>query len=255
MANSRRIPNALACQSPSPWPWWSLARPFHVCSQCWKRCTEPHRHEFFKKGRRLYFLLDPRSNSYKHNQNGEQANQEASNICVWWMSWHISELAPINRENRQTQNNHQQHHHKIDLGPAPVTEEALFAWPYKYIPFFFKILKFFETSTCSAREPSAMTSLPLSWIKCKIATKIQEQRNTSKTAQRRLVAAVRWCIIQHTRDPLLEPTIKDLVKSHDCILHLIMKTCWKIQVNTFCPKMYITTKNTQLFTMCPLYSY
>ena len=121
-----------------------------------------------------------------------------------------------------------------------------------------------KTYTCKYAMTSRMqqfdiqqthTATLLSWIKCKIMMKIQEQRNASRTAQRRLVAAIHQCIIQHMQDPLLEPTIEDLVKSHNYILYLIMKMCQKIQVNTFCLKMYITTKNTWLFMICSLYLY
>ena len=55
------------------------------------------------------------------------------------------------------------------------------------------------------------------------------------------------------QDPLSEPMISHLAKSHNYVLCLIAKTCQKIQGSLFYPKMYVATKNVQLFTLYPIY--
>ena len=93
---------------------------------------------------------------------------------------------------------------KIELGPAPVTEEALFARPHEYLPLFYKVLKFLEEATHYAREPVPKTSPPLTWVRRKMATKVLDWKELSNTSRRKLVAAVRRCILHPTLDSLSE---------------------------------------------------
>ena len=143
----------------------------------------------------------------------------------------------------------------INLGPVPVTEKALFARPHDYLPFFFKVLKFFEATAHSAREPLSKTSPPLTWLKRKMAMKVAEWKTMSKTGQRRVIAAVRRCMLQ-SGDPRSEPVIKSNLKtSLDYVLKLITKTQTKMKEQRFRPKMAVVPKHARLFTLHPLYSF
>jgi len=138
----------------------------------------------------------------------------------------------------------------IHLGPTPVTEAALFARPHEYLPFFYNVLEFLEATTHSAREPVPKTNPPLTWVKRKMATKVPDWKDMSKTGQRRLVAAVRRCILH----PTLDPRAESVIGSRDYILNLIAKTRLKIQEQRFCPKMAIIPRHVRLCTLYPLYS-
>ena len=117
-----------------------------------------------------------------------------------------------------------------------------------------KVLKFFEAATHSAREPTLKTSPPLTWVKRKMTTKVQEWKEMSKTGRRKLIAAIRRCIHQCRRNPQSELAISNLTESREYVLNLITKTRMKIREQRFFPKMAVVPKHIRSFTILPLYS-
>jgi hypothetical protein len=143
----------------------------------------------------------------------------------------------------------------IVLGPTPVTEEGLFSKPHEYMPFFFRVLRFFETVSCHAREPYEKTSPPLSWVRRKGRTKLTEWKQLSRTSQKKLVAVIRRCISNLKMDIQADAIVRKLSETSCSYLKkLVDKTRLKIRQKQFRPKMSVAPKSVRLFTLCPLYS-
>ena len=151
---------------------------------------------------------------------------------------------------------------KIDLGPKPVTDAALFTRPHEYMPFFFKMLRFFEAKATAVthvhpiQKTTARTMPPLSWIKRKGRTKIEDWKQMTKARQRMLVASIRSCILDSEKNIMDETPVCHLsTASRSYLDRLVCKTRNKIQTGTFQPKMCVSQKGGRLFTLCPLHSF
>src|SRR5262249_17307270 len=144
---------------------------------------------------------------------------------------------------------------KIELGPTPITDKVLFARPQEYTPFLYKVLRFLETraTTCQAQELVVRISPPLGWIKRKGRTKLEEWKNLTKSKQRVVVASIRCCILDPTKNILDNNIINQFsVASRSYLEKLICKTQTKIRTGTFRPKTCNTQKGGKLFTLAPL---
>ena len=147
---------------------------------------------------------------------------------------------------------------KIDLGPTPVTEATLFARPQEYMPFLFRVLRFLETKMtgCQTQEPTGKTSPPLSWVRRKGRSKLEEWKRLSKSKQKTLVTSIRRCIIDRNKNVLDEECVCQLsAASRTYLERLVRKTRSKIQAGTFRPKMYVAQRGGRLFTLNPLFSF
>ena len=82
---------------------------------------------------------------------------------------------------------------KINFGPTPITDITLFNIPQEYMPFFYHVLRQFESRMEVVQTSENMTRPPIGWIKRK-GTKLDEWIKLSKTKRKVLVACIRKSI-------------------------------------------------------------
>ena len=133
------------------------------------------------------------------------------------------------------------------------TEIAASVTPWRYLPFFFKILKYFENKTFS-RESISKTVATKGYIHRKIH-KIFDQQPLSNSFSAKLNAKIRERINGKQNKEWDKNTIERLTASQmSSINALITKVIPKINAKTFKPKTFTDPRGCRRFTMVPIHS-